>query len=89
MLEDGRAGEAEELGLGEEFLDGLVIFPELRAVALVEDEDDAFVPECLKLLLVSLLAVLFPLFVALAVLIKGEAELLDGGDNHLVRVVIG
>jgi hypothetical protein len=42
-LEDGSACEAEELGLGEELFDGLVVFPELRAVALVEDEDDAFV----------------------------------------------
>ena len=43
LLEDGRAGEAEELGLGEELFDGLVIIAELGAVALVEDEDDALV----------------------------------------------
>src|SRR3546814_3075511 len=34
VLEDGRAGEAEQLGLGEEILDGLVVVAELRAVAL-------------------------------------------------------
>jgi hypothetical protein len=49
LLEDGRAGEAEELGLGEKLLDGLVILAELRAVALVEDEDDALVPQRLQL----------------------------------------
>ena len=45
FLEDRRAGEAEELGLGEELLDGLVVVAELRAVAFVEDEDDALVAQ--------------------------------------------
>jgi hypothetical protein len=45
LLEDRRAGEAEELGLGEELLDGLVVVAELRAVAFVEDEDDALVAQ--------------------------------------------
>ena len=48
LLEDGRAGEAEELGLGEELLDGLVVVAELRAVALVEDEDHALVAQRLE-----------------------------------------
>ena len=46
---DGRAGEAEELRLGEERFDGLVVLAELRAVAFVKDEDDALVlqrPSC-------------------------------------------
>jgi len=43
LLKDGRAGEAEELGLGQELFDGLVVLAELGAVALVEDEGDAFV----------------------------------------------
>jgi len=41
LLEDGRAGEAEELRVGEEFLDGLVVLAKLRAVAFVEDEHHA------------------------------------------------
>jgi hypothetical protein len=56
-LEDGRAGEAEELGLGEELFDGLVVLAKLRAVAFVEDEDDAFVLQGFELLLVGGLAV--------------------------------
>src|SRR5260221_372155 len=52
LLEDGRAGEAEELGLGEEVLDGLVVIAELRAVTLVEDEDHALVAERLEALAV-------------------------------------
>src|SRR3546814_8140149 len=50
VLEDGRAGEAEQLGLGEEILDGLVVVAELRAVAFVEDEDHALVTQGLQLL---------------------------------------
>ncbi len=88
-LEDGRAGEAEELGLGEELLDGLVVFPELRAVALVEDEDDAFVLQRRELPLEGGLAVLAALLVALAVFNQREAEFLDGGDDDLVRVILG
>ena len=49
FLEDRRAGEAEELGLGEELLDGLVVVAELRAVALVEDEDHALVAKRFEL----------------------------------------
>jgi len=89
LLEDGRAGEAEELGLGEELFDGLVVLAELRAVALVEDEDDAFVAKRFQLFLVGGSAVLFLLLVALAVFIQREAELLDGGDDDLVGVVVG
>ena len=77
-LEDRRAGEAEELGVGEELLDGLVVLAELRAVAFVEDEDDALVAQRFELLLVGRLAVLFLLLVALAVFVQREAELLDG-----------
>ena len=85
----GRAGEAEELGFGEELFDGFVVFAELGAVALVEDEDDALVAERLQLLLVGELVVLFPLLVAFTVFIEREAELLNGSDDDLVRVVVG
>ena len=88
LLEDGRAGEAEELGPGEELLDGPVVLAELRAVALVEDEDDALVAQRIEPLLVGSVPVLL-LLVALAVLVEGEAELLDGGDDDLVGVVVG
>ena len=60
LLEDGRAGEAEELGVGEELLDGLVVVAELRAVALVEDEDHALVAERFEQVLVGRQALLFP-----------------------------
>ena len=39
VLEDRGAGETEELGVREELLDGPVVLAELRAMALVEDED--------------------------------------------------
>ena len=41
LLEDGGAGEAEELGIREEVFDRLVVVSELGAVALVEDDVDA------------------------------------------------
>ena len=88
-LEDGRAGEAKELGQRKEFLNRLVVLTELRSMALIEDEDDALVLECFELLLEGGLAVLAPLLVALAVFIQREAELLDGGDDDLVRIVFG
>src|SRR6218665_2243363 len=43
VAEDGRAGKAEQLSLGEKFLDGLMVLAELRAVAFVEDEYDTLV----------------------------------------------
>ncbi|OPZ61164.1 MAG: hypothetical protein BWY88_00346 [Synergistetes bacterium ADurb.Bin520] len=89
FLEDGRAGEAEELGLGEELLDGAVILAELGPVAFVEDENDALVAQRFEQLLVGELVVLFALLVALAGFIQRETELLDGGDDDLVRVVLG
>jgi hypothetical protein len=51
VLEDRGASEAEELGVREELLDGLVVLAELRPVALVEDEDHPFVAELLEPLL--------------------------------------
>ena len=60
LLEDGRAGEAEELGVREEFFDGLVVLAELRAVAFVEDEDHALVAKRFELFLVGRLAPLLP-----------------------------
>jgi hypothetical protein len=39
VLKDRGAREAEELGVREKFLDGLVVVAELRPVALVEDEN--------------------------------------------------
>ena len=76
------------MGLGEELLDSLVILPELGAVALVEDEDDGFVTQRVQHLLVSGLVVLLPLLVALAGFIQRQSELLDGGDDDLVGIVL-
>ena len=51
VLEDRGASEAEELRVWEELLDGLVVLAELRAVALVEDEDHSLVSQLLEPLL--------------------------------------
>jgi hypothetical protein len=48
-----------------------------------------FVLQRFELFLVGGLAVLAALLVALAVFVQREAELLDGGDDDLVRVVLG
>ena len=85
---DRRAGEAEKLGLGKEIFDGLVSLAELGAVALVEDEDHALVAERFKSLLKGGLAVLLVGFVVFAGFVEGEAELLDGGDDDLVGVIV-
>src|SRR5690606_32759298 len=79
LLEDGRAGKAEQLGVGEELLDRPVVLTELRAVALVEDEDEALGGKRGEALAV----------VAPVGAVEGEAELLDGGDDHLVGLVLG
>ena len=79
LLEDGRAGEAEQLGLGEELTDGPVVLAELGAVALVEDEDDALVAQGLEA---------FAIFF-LVTAIQCQSELLNGRDDHLVGVIIG
>lgn len=89
LFEDRGAGEAEQLGLREELLDGLVVLTELRAVALVKDEYHALLAQGLQLLLVCFLALLFLLLVALAVFVQRQAELLDGGDDDFVGVVVG
>ena len=89
LREDRRAGEAEELGLGEKVLDDLVGLAELGAVALVKDEDHALVAERFKALFEGGLAVLVAGLVVFAGFVEGEAELLDGGDNDLVGVVVG
>jgi hypothetical protein len=57
LLEDRRAGKAEQLGVGEEFLDGLVVVAELRAVAFVEDEDHALVAQRFQTFLVVAFAI--------------------------------
>jgi hypothetical protein len=89
LLEDGRAGEAEELGVGEELLDGLVIVAELRAVALVEDKDHALVAERFEEVLVGRQALLFPALVSLAVLVERQPQLLNSADDDLVGGVVG
>ena len=61
---------------------------ELGAVALVEDEDHALVAEGGEALLEGGLAVFLVGFVVFAGFVEGEAELLDGGDDDLVGVVV-
>ena len=62
---------------GEEVTNGPVILAKLRAVALVEDEDHALPCEALPQLVESLV-----------LLVQGQAELLDGGDDDLVLVFV-
>ena len=76
---DRRAGEAEELGVGKKLLDGFVVFAELRTVAFVKDEDHALFAKWFQPFLV----------VAFVAAVEGEAELLDGGNDYFIGVVIG
>ena len=70
LVLDGRAGEAEEDGVGEGSLDGRQHVTEHRAMTLIHDEDDA--------LAVYDLDVVRGDAIVLAVY---AAHLLDGGDN--------
>ena len=58
-------------------------------MAFVEDEDDAFVAKRRQDFLIGGLVVPLALFVALAGFIQRQAELLNGGDDDLVGVVLG
>ena len=79
---DGGAGEAEQLGLVEEFDNALVGVAKLGAVAFVEDEDDALVAQGVDGVFVTVAA-------------DGGVELLDGGDDerrvvrHLLHQLAG
>lgn len=72
-IKDGCARKAEELGAGEERFNGLVVFAELGAVALVENEDYAFVGEGFELLFVGRLTAFGALLVAFAIFVQGES----------------
>ena len=89
LLEDGGAGEAEELGVGEKVFDRLMAVAELGAVALVKDNGHALIGQGGQHFLVGLLLALLATDVALAGLVQGEAELLNGGDDDLVGLVVG
>ncbi|MNP63373.1 hypothetical protein D3C76_1587600 [compost metagenome] len=52
LLENGCAGETEQLGVGKKLLNSLVVFAELRAVAFVKDEHNALVAQWLQPFLV-------------------------------------
>src|SRR5690606_5475014 len=79
FFKDGRAGEAEELRVGKELLDCLVVFAELRTVTLVEDEHEPFGRKGRKA---------GPI-VALVIAAEGQTELLYGCDDDLVGFVLG
>src|SRR5690606_37655802 len=74
-----RTGKAEQLGVGEELLDGLVILTELGAVAFIENEDQALVPQGREAFAV----------IALVGPVKRQTKLLYGRDDRLVRLVFG
>ena len=84
LLEDGRTGEAEELGVGKELFDGLVIIAELRAVALVEDEDHALVAERFEQVLVRRQSLMFPGPCCACCFRRAQTQLLNRGDDDLV-----
>ncbi len=86
-VEDGRSGEAEELGTGEELFDSAMVLTKLRPVAFIKDEDDAFVFQRCEKFLVGGLAASRPLLVAFAPFIQCEAQFLDGRDDDLVGVI--
>src|SRR6185312_1080084 len=88
LLEDRRTSKAEQLRLGEEILDRVVIVSELRAVAFVEDEYHALVAQRLEQILVRRQSSLLPARVALAGFVECEAELLDCADDDLVGGVV-
>ena len=89
LLEDRRSGEAEELRVGEERRDGFVGVAELRTVALVEDDGHALVAERGEEVGVFVLSSILAALVAFALLVEGQAKLLDRGDDDLVGVVVG
>src|SRR5690625_2319150 len=89
FIKDGRAGKAEQLCPGEKGFDGLVVVAKLGAVALVEDDDDTLVAQRGQAFLVSLPALFFMLLGPFAGFIQRQAELLNGGDDYLVSVVLG
>ena len=66
-----------------------MVLAELRAVALVEDEDHPLVAKVIEALLERRPPLSGVLLVLPAVLVEGEPELLDGRDDDLVRVVTG
>ena len=77
LLKDRRASKSEELRLREEVLDGLMVFTELATVTLVKDKDDMFIFQT-KQTLIELVFVRW---------IKRDAQFLNGGYNHLIRIV--
>lgn len=70
--------ETKELSIGEELFDRAMIFTELGAMALIENEDDAFVAERREALLVVLLVRS----------IQSQAQLLDRRNDHFVCDVV-
>ena len=89
FVEDGRAGESEQLRFGKEPLDGFVVLTKLRTMAFVKDEDYAFVLQGLELFFVGRFAALFVFLVSLAVFVQRQPELLNGGDDDFVGIVVG
>ena len=85
LLEDGRAGEAKQLRLGKERFDGLVVVAKLRAVAFVEDEHHALAAQGFEALLVVAPGVAVRAGLAA---VQCQAQLLDGGDDDLVGIVV-
>ncbi|MNE73831.1 hypothetical protein D3C80_1698650 [compost metagenome] len=66
-----------------------MVIAKLGAVTFIENKHNAFVAQWCQQLFVGGLVVAFALLVAFAVFIQGETELLYGGDDHFIGVVLG
>ena len=89
LLEDRCAGKAKELSLWEMILDCLVIIAKLRAMTFIEDNRNAIVAQRFQALLVGLMTSFLFHPIALTVFIQRKPELLDGGHDYLIGVVVG
>ena len=65
-----------------------MVLAKLRAVAFVKDKNNAFVLERRELFFVGGLAAFAALLVALAVFVERQSQLLDGGDDDFISVVV-
>ncbi|MPN39974.1 hypothetical protein SDC9_187509 [bioreactor metagenome] len=79
FFKNRRPGKAEQLGVREKLLDRLVVVSELGTVALVEDKHHSFGTQRLQPFLV------FSLIAA----VERKPQLLNRGNDDLVRIAIG
>ena len=79
LFENRRPSESKELRLGKKLFDSAMVFPELRAMALIENEHDAFVAQWCEALFVVLLVCA----------IQCQTQLLNRCNDNFVCDVVG